>query len=150
MIEISKEDYRRIAALVRERIGTAEWFNGTVAVPPPAAVTHTPPATCMTCDPAPGDVSRKDAACESAECGELCRADEAVEELFRADAERGYAAEEWRLVLTAIVYRRREELPEGPRHPIADVVPVWWEFSTGTNLNDFSFAELLPYLLDYE
>ncbi len=61
---------------------------------------------------------------------------------------------EWRLVLTAIVYRRTERLPEGLRRPISDVVPVWWEFTTeggvGAVLNDFSFAELKSYLIDYD
>jgi hypothetical protein len=59
-----------------------------------------------------------------------------------------------RLVLTAIVYRRTEHLPEGVRRPISDVVPVWWEFSTaddeGQCPNDFSFSELKPYLIDYD
>jgi len=98
MIAITTEDYRRLAATLRERIGTAEWFNGSVT-------------------PAPGG---------------------------------GDALGEWRLVLTAIVRRRREELPEGVRHPIDDVVPVWWEFRTDDEPNDFSFAELRPYLIDYE
>jgi hypothetical protein len=57
-----------------------------------------------------------------------------------------------RLTLTAIIYRRTETLPEGPRRPISDVVPVWWEFSTvgpeGPMPNDFSFDELKPYLID--
>lgn len=82
-----------------------------------------------------------------------------------------------RLTLSAIIYRRDESLPEGPRRPIADVVPVWWEFTTiappgplvdtpsgrgctappcdtnGVPLadytpNDFSFATLRPYLID--
>jgi hypothetical protein len=61
---------------------------------------------------------------------------------------------EARLTLTAIVCRRTEILPEGPRRPISDVVPVWWEFSTantgGALTNDFSFNELKPYLIDYD
>lgn len=61
---------------------------------------------------------------------------------------------EWRLTLTAIVYRRTEILPEGPRRPISDVVPVWWEFSTaderGQCLNDFTFTDLKPFLIDYD
>jgi hypothetical protein len=59
-----------------------------------------------------------------------------------------------RLVLTAIVYRRTELLPEGECRPISDVVPVWWEFSTivesGSVASDFSFSELKPYLIDYD
>ncbi len=31
------------------------------------------------------------------------------------------------LVVTAIIYRREEQLPEGRRRPIVNVVPVWWE-----------------------
>ncbi len=57
-----------------------------------------------------------------------------------------------RLVLTAIVYRRDELLPEGPRRPVDDVVPVWWEFHTtdasGPVPNNFSFSELKPFLID--
>jgi hypothetical protein len=57
------------------------------------------------------------------------------------------------LTLTAIIYRRTETLPEGEFSRIADLVPVWWEFSTngecGEVLNDFSFAELKPYLVEY-
>jgi hypothetical protein len=56
------------------------------------------------------------------------------------------------LLLTAIVYRRTELLPEGGRRPIADIVPVWWEFSTagpqGPEPNDFAFSELKPFLID--
>ena len=51
-----------------------------------------------------------------------------------------------RLVVTVIVYRARVVLPEGERRPVADVVPVWWEFRTVVDgeerLNDFSFDEL--------
>jgi hypothetical protein len=58
------------------------------------------------------------------------------------------------LTLSAIVYRRTEELPEGAVSRIADIVPVWWEFSTvqecGEVLNDFGFAELKPYLIEYK
>lgn len=50
---------------------------------------------------------------------------------------------------SVIVYRRRESLPEGEFRPIADLVPVWWEFHTvgeaGEVLNDFSFSELKAY-----
>ncbi len=58
------------------------------------------------------------------------------------------------LTLTAIVYRRTETLPEGVRRPIADIIPVWWEFSTvqecGEMLNDFSFSELKQYITEYQ
>jgi hypothetical protein len=58
------------------------------------------------------------------------------------------------LTLTAIVYRRTETTPECVRRPVSDVVPVWWDFSTvqecGQVLNDFSFMELKPYLIEYE
>jgi hypothetical protein len=57
-----------------------------------------------------------------------------------------------RLILTAIVYRRTESLPEGVIRPISDVVPVWWECvctcEGGVVPNDFSFNELKPYLID--
>ncbi len=56
---------------------------------------------------------------------------------------------ECRLVLSAVVYRRRESMPEGEREVISDVVPVWWEFHTVTEegevMNDFSFGELRKY-----
>lgn len=56
------------------------------------------------------------------------------------------------LTLTSIVCRRNESLPEGDFSRIADLVPVWWEFSTvqecGEVLNDFSFAELKQYITD--
>ena len=54
------------------------------------------------------------------------------------------------LLLSAIIYRRRERCDEGERLLIADVVPVWWEFHTmveqGEMLNDFSFNVLRQYL----
>lgn len=58
------------------------------------------------------------------------------------------------LKLTAIIYRTTESMPEGRFLRIADIVPVWWEFSTvrecGPVLNDFSFAELKNYIIDHE
>ncbi|MDE5578586.1 MAG: hypothetical protein K2I85_01335 [Alistipes sp.] len=53
----------------------------------------------------------------------------------------------WRLTVSVIVYRSRRSLPEGPQEPIADFVPVWWEFRTfaadgSETLNDFSFSEV--------
>ena len=54
------------------------------------------------------------------------------------------------LLLSAIIYRRRERCDEGERLLIADVVTVWWEFHTvgkqGEILNDFSFNVLRQYL----
>lgn len=123
MITISPNDYRQIARTLKEAIGTADWFNGSVEL----------------------TIS-------------------------------GHTA---RLTLSAIIYRRDETLPEGPRRPISDVVPVWWEFSmiappgpivdtpsgrgctvsscdtNGTPLSDhipsdFAFCELRPYLLDHD
>lgn len=51
-----------------------------------------------------------------------------------------------RLTASVIVYRGRVSLPEGEQHPIADLVPVWWEFHTvgaeGEVLNDFDFSEM--------
>ncbi|MDE6046414.1 MAG: hypothetical protein K2G10_03845 [Alistipes sp.] len=53
---------------------------------------------------------------------------------------------EWRLTLSAIVYRERISAPEGDFETVSDLVPVWWEFHTfapeGERLNDFSFSEL--------
>jgi hypothetical protein len=96
MIEITAPDYCLMARQLRERIGTAEWFNGHIEMTFP-----------------------------------------------------GFEA---RLTLSAIVYRRTERWPEGECRPIADVVPVWWEFSTvtadGPEVNDFSFSELRPWLVD--
>ena len=44
----------------------------------------------------------------------------------------------------------RVSLPEGVRHPVTDLVPVWWEFHTtqagGEVLNDFDFSELKRYV----
>ena len=61
---------------------------------------------------------------------------------------------EWRLILSAIVYRRPDLRPEGGRRPVSDVVPVWWEFHTvgadGPVSNNFSFSELKPFLIDYD
>lgn len=31
-----------------------------------------------------------------------------------------------RLTASVIVYRGRVSLPEGVRHPVTDLVPVWW------------------------
>lgn len=51
-----------------------------------------------------------------------------------------------RLTGSVIVYRQVESLPEGDRERIVDLVPVWWEFRTSIDgqefLNDFSFGEL--------
>lgn len=56
-----------------------------------------------------------------------------------------------KLTASLVIYRRRLELPDGLFDTIADVVPVWWEFSTVrdgvTLLNDFSFSELKEFLL---
>lgn len=55
-----------------------------------------------------------------------------------------------RLIVTVLVYRTRVSLPEGERRPVADLVPVWWEFRTegeeGPTDNDFSFSELKAHL----
>ena len=54
------------------------------------------------------------------------------------------------LTASVIVYRGRVSLPEGVRHPVTDLVPVWWEFHTtqagGEVLNDFDFSELKRYV----
>jgi hypothetical protein len=60
-----------------------------------------------------------------------------------------------RLTLSAIVYRRNETLPEGKTRPIDDIVPVWSDCATtlsdGTPVvNDFTFSELKPHVVDYD
>lgn len=56
-----------------------------------------------------------------------------------------------RLTASIILYRTRDERPDGDRFPITDAVPVWWEFHTvtpeGEVINDFSFAELKLWLM---
>jgi hypothetical protein len=57
---------------------------------------------------------------------------------------------ECRMVLSAVIYRRTEQFPEGERSVVADMVPVWWEFHTFVNgeevLNNFSFNEMREYI----
>jgi len=68
---------------------------------------------------------------------------------FSGSIELETAGAECRLVLSAVVYRRRETMPEGESEIISDLVPVWWEFHTATEegeaINDFSFGELRKY-----
>lgn len=59
----------------------------------------------------------------------------------------------FRMVLSAVIYRHNETMPEGQIVDVMDnIVPVWWEFHTTTEegevLNDFDFAELKEYFLD--
>lgn len=59
----------------------------------------------------------------------------------------------YRMIISAMIYRHRETLPEGREVDIIDnIIPVWWEFRSTTDegevLNDFDFAELKQYLLD--
>ena len=55
------------------------------------------------------------------------------------------------LLLSAIIYRRRERCDEGERLLIADVVPVWWEFHTYIDgqecINDFDFGILKSFII---
>ena len=57
---------------------------------------------------------------------------------------------ECHMVLSAVVYRRTEQYPEGESSVVADMVPVWWEFHTFVNgeevLNNFSFNEMREYI----
>ena len=57
---------------------------------------------------------------------------------------------ECHMVLSAVVYRRTEQYPEGERSVVADMVPVWWEFHTFIDgeevLNNFSFNEMREYI----
>lgn len=51
-----------------------------------------------------------------------------------------------------IIYRTKEQMPEGALSLITDVVPVWWECHTTIGseeiLNDCDFALLRPMLRD--
>lgn len=98
MIEINSQIYKAVASELRERIGDASFFNGTVEY----------------------------------------------------ETDEFYST----LTLSAIVRRKTESLPEGPVGRIADIIPVWWEFSTvqqcGEVLNDFSFPEFKTYVSDYD
>ena len=57
---------------------------------------------------------------------------------------------ECRMVLSAVIYRRTEQVPEGERSLVVDMVPVWWEFHTFVDgeevLNNFSFNEMREYI----
>lgn len=60
---------------------------------------------------------------------------------------------EYRMVLSAIVYRHNETLPEGRIDSVIDnIVPVWWEFHTkgeqGEMINDFDFGEFKSIFLE--
>ena len=54
------------------------------------------------------------------------------------------------MVLSAVIYRRTEQFPEGERSLVVDMVPVWWEFHTFVDgeevLNNFSFNEMREYI----
>lgn len=70
---------------------------------------------------------------------------------FSGSVECAAAETECRLTVSLILYRSRDEWPEGAQLRLTDAVPVWWEFHTVTagveEPNDFSFAELRPALL---
>ena len=57
---------------------------------------------------------------------------------------------ECHMVLSAVIYRRTEQFPEGEKWLVADMVPVWWEFHTYVDgeevLNNFSFNELREFI----
>ena len=57
-----------------------------------------------------------------------------------------------RLTASLVVCRERVELPEGCVDRISDLIPVWWEFTTGVDgrdeCNDFSFSDLKEFLFD--
>lgn len=67
-------------------------------------------------------------------------------EFFSGSIAFAFGSVDCRLSVSVIVYRRLDRAPEGNTRPIADLVPVWWEFHTvgpdGEWLNDFSFGEL--------
>ena len=57
------------------------------------------------------------------------------------------------MIMSAVIYRHNEALPEGRVVDLIDnIIPVWWEFHSTTDegevFNDFDFAELKEYLLD--
>ncbi len=68
---------------------------------------------------------------------------------FSGSIEVETADAECRLVLSAVVYHRRDAMPEGESEVLSDMVPVWWEFRAVTEegevINDFSFGELRKY-----
>ncbi len=47
---------------------------------------------------------------------------------------------------------KADPMPEKTQKPIQNVIPVWWELKTttddGLQLNDFSFSEIKPLLID--
>lgn len=96
MIEIDNKTYAEIARLLRDEIGDADYFNGSIDY----------------------------------------------------DTDEFYST----LTTTSIIFRTETHCPDGVFRPITDVIPLWWEFTTtqatGETLNDFSFSELKPYLLD--
>ncbi len=59
---------------------------------------------------------------------------------------------ECRLTATLIIYRSKEQNPDGDIAPIVDVVPVWWECHTTIGIeeqmNDCDFALIRHSLLD--
>ncbi len=153
MIDITSDNYRNIANSLRDELQTTEWINTTLT----GTLTGTLPGVST----AVGKVTATSGTDIAVEGG--C----------------SRPAVEWRLVLSAIVYRRTDRRPEGERRPIADIVPVWWEFHTslvadnerdtsdgddapatpgsapdrqqkGQCPNNFSFTELKPFIIDYE
>lgn len=56
------------------------------------------------------------------------------------------------MLVSAIIYRKRDRREDGDVWLTSDVIPVWWEFHTtldeGEVLNDFSFNTLREYLKD--
>ena len=125
MIEITDHIYRLVAERLREEIGAAEWINTALE----GAMPFLPTA---------GERPGSDRTAVAVGSGGV----EALDSVG------------WRLILTAIVYRRTETLPEGVRRPVGDIVPVWWEFRTAVDGSpvptNFSFSELKPYLIDYD
>ncbi len=150
MFEITNLNYRTIADTLRDEISTKDWINSSLTGSLPAVLPAVENVT---------GTSGTDIAVESGFA--LPAVLPAVEGVtgtsgtdIAAGVDRSRPAVEWRLVLSAIVYRRTEQRPEGVCRPIADVVPVWWEFQTvgadGPVSNDFSFSQLKPFIIDYE
>lgn len=58
----------------------------------------------------------------------------------------------FRLIVSAVIYRREEHRPEGLARRITDVIPTWWELHSyigeAEMLNDATFDELKRYIIE--
>ena len=69
---------------------------------------------------------------------------------YSGSLEFSYEGVECTMILSAVIYYRKERFPEGEFEFVADMVPVWWEFHTYADgeevLNNFSFNEMREYI----